>query len=60
MFTLDQIRKISKQEFNNLSDDNKKLILTILEEYRDHGRSETLLDIWKADYDEKRPWPQEK
>ena len=52
MFTLDQIRKISKQEFNNLSDDNKKLILTILEEYRDHGRSETLLDIWKADYDE--------
>lgn len=52
MFTLDQISKISKQEFNNLSDDNKKLILTILEEYRDHGSSETLLDIWKADYDE--------
>ena len=54
MFTLDQISKIAKnkKEFSNLSDDNKKLILTILEEYRDHGTSETLLDIWKADYDE--------
>lgn len=52
MFTIDQIANISKDEFAKLSADNKELILKILSEYKEHGQSTTLKELWEVDYDE--------
>lgn len=52
MFTFDQIKNISKDEFAKLSSENKELILKILSEYKEFGESQTLKDLWSVDYEE--------
>ena len=52
MFTFDDIKDISKDEFAKLSTENKELVLKILSEYRDYGESQTLKDLWEVDYEE--------
>lgn len=52
MFTFEQIQNISKDEFSKLSPENKELILKILTEYKEYGKSSTLEDLWSVDYNE--------
>ena len=52
MFTFDDIKNISKDEFANLSAENKELVLKILSEYKDYGYSDTLKELWEVDYEE--------
>ena len=52
MFTTDYITHITQEQFKKLSPENRKWILKILSEYKESNRSETLDDIWKADYEE--------
>lgn len=52
MFTWDQIKDMSKDEFARLSPENKELILKILTEYKEYGSSTTLKELWEADYTE--------
>lgn len=52
MFTEDQILNISKEEFAKLSPENKELILKIISEYKDTGKSQTLKELWEVDYKE--------
>lgn len=52
MFTFDDIKNISKDEFAKLSTENKELVLKILSEYKDHGYSDTLKELWEVDYEE--------
>lgn len=52
MFTTDYITHITKEQFSKLSPENRKWILKILSEFKENNRSETLEDIWKADYEE--------
>lgn len=48
----DQITKMSKEEFQSLSPENKEIVLKILSEYKEFGESQTLKDIWNVDYNE--------
>ena len=52
MFTPEQIKNISKDEFSKLSPENKELVLKILSEYKDTGTSQTLKELWEVDYEE--------
>ena len=52
MFTPEQIKNISKDEFSKLSPENKELVLKILSEYKDTGTSQTLKELWEVDYAE--------
>ena len=52
MFTFEQIQNISKDEFSKLTPENKELILKILSEYKDTGKSKTLEELWSVDYNE--------
>ena len=52
MFSEDQIKNITKEQFDKLSPENKDLVIKILSEYRDQGESQTLKDIWLTDYNE--------
>ena len=52
MFNEDQIKNLTKEQFDNLSHENKELVVKILSEYRDFGESQTLKDIWLTDYNE--------
>lgn len=52
MFSFDDIKNISKDEFAKLSTENKELVLKILSEYRDYGESKTLKELWEVDYEE--------
>lgn len=52
MFTPEQIKNISKDEFSKLSPENKELVLKILSEYKDTGTSKTLKELWEVDYEE--------
>ena len=52
MFTWDQIKDMSKDEFARLSPENKELILKILTEYKEYGNSTTLKELWEVDYTE--------
>lgn len=52
MFTEEQIKNISVEQFKNLSAENKQLVLKILDEYKTQGESKTLKEIWEVDYDE--------
>ena len=52
MFTEEQIKNITVDQFKNLSPENKQLVLKILDEYKTTGESQTLKEIWEVDYDE--------
>lgn len=52
MFTFDDIKNISKDEFSKLSRENKELVLKILSEYKETGQSQTLKELWEVDYNE--------
>lgn len=52
MFTFDQIKNISTEEFARLTPENKELVLKILSEYKELGKSDTLEELWKVDYNE--------
>ena len=52
MFTFDQLKNISADEFSKLTPENKELVLKILSEYKELGRSDTLEELWKVDYNE--------
>ena len=52
MFTEDQIKNISVDDFKKLSPENKELVLKILEEYKEEGVSRTLKELWEVDYNE--------
>lgn len=52
MFTFEEITNISKDEFAKLSKEDKELVLKILSEYKETGKSKTLEDLWNADYTE--------
>lgn len=52
MFDVDSILSMSKDDFNKLKSDEKKLILQILSEIQSTGSSKTLNDIWYQDYTE--------
>ena len=52
MFNEDQIKNLTKEQFDSLSPENKELVVKILSEYRDFGESQTLKDIWLTDYNE--------
>lgn len=52
MFTEEQIKNITVDQFKNLSPENKQLVLKILDEYKTTGESQTLKEIWEVDYEE--------
>lgn len=52
MLDLNNISNISKEQFNKLDSNEQKLVLTILEELSRTGKSQTLEDLWYADYTE--------
>ena len=52
MFTFEEIKNISQDEFKKLSPENKELVLKILTEYKESGSSQTLKELWEVDYDE--------
>lgn len=52
MFTFEEIKNISQDEFKKLSPENKELVLKILTEYKESGNSETLKELWEVDYNE--------
>lgn len=52
MFTFEEIKNISQDEFKKLSPENKELVLKILTEYKESGTSETLKELWEVDYNE--------
>jgi hypothetical protein len=43
---------MSKEDFQKLSPENKKLVLKILSEYKETGKSQTLKELWEVDYNE--------
>lgn len=52
MFTLDEIKNISTEEFKQLSPENQKILIQIITEYSQTGYSSTYEDLWKVDYNE--------
>ena len=52
MLDLSNISNISKEQFDKLDSEEKKLVLTILEELSSTGHSQTLDDLWYTDYTE--------
>ena len=52
MLDLNNISNITKEQFEQLNSEEKKLVLTILEELSKYGKSETLDDLWYQDYNE--------
>ena len=52
MFNLSSVLSISKEDFQRMSKPEKDLILKILSEIQEFGKSETLNSLWYEDYDE--------
>lgn len=52
MLDLSNISNITKDQFEKLNTEEKKLVLTILDELRKYGKSEALDSLWYQDYNE--------
>lgn len=52
MLDLSNISNITKDQFEKLNTEEKKLVLTILDELRKYGKSEALDSLWYQDYEE--------
>lgn len=52
MLDLSNISNITRDQFEKLNTEEKKLVLTILDELRKYGKSEALDSLWYQDYNE--------
>lgn len=52
MFTEEQLMNISADDVKKLAPEEKELVLKILSEYAESGRSETYRNLWLEDYNE--------
>ena len=48
----EDILSIDKSKFDKLSQEEQEIVLEILQEFADNGFSQTLEDMWNADYEE--------
>lgn len=52
MFTEEQLMNISTDDIKKLSTEERELVIKILSEYAESGKSETYKNLWLADYNE--------
>lgn len=52
MLTLEQLKKISEGELSKLTPKNRELVLQIISEYEQTGKSSTWEELYKVDYNE--------